>query len=171
MRLTAFTDYGLRVLMRLAGAPDRLFTTDKLAEEFGISRNHLAKVVQDLARAGFIRTQRGAGGGFMLAVAPGSISLGDVVRQLEQRQSLVECFRSDGGACSLTPRCRLKSRLVAAQEAFLTELDRTSLAECVYVPGSATLSTSAIESSPVRAARSASAQTAKYRGRTRGRAL
>lgn len=132
MRLTAFTDYGLRILMRLAGAPTRSFTTDEIATEFNISCNHLAKVVQDLAKAGFIKTQRGAGGGFRLAMASQSITLGDVVRFLEQRHALVECFRSDGGACTLTPQCQLKSRLAAAREAFLEELDATTLEECVY---------------------------------------
>ena len=132
MRLTAFTDYGLRALMRLAGAPDRVFTTEEMASEFEISRNHLAKVVQDLARAGYISTQRGIGGGFRLATEPGSITLGNVVRLLEGRHALVECFRSDGGACTLTPQCRLKSRLASAREAFLRELDATTLAECAY---------------------------------------
>ena len=52
MRLTAFTDFGLRALMRLAGEPDRSFSTDDIATEFGISRNHLTKVVRDLAEGG-----------------------------------------------------------------------------------------------------------------------
>lgn len=132
MRLTAFTDYGLRALMRLAGDPDRSFTTEEMAREFAISRNHLTKVVRDLASAGYVKTQRGAGGGFRLARAPESITLGEVVRALEERHALVECFRQDGGACVLMPRCRLKKRLAAAREAFLRELDATTLAECAY---------------------------------------
>ena len=136
MRLTAFTDFGLRVLMRLAGAPERLFTTAGLATELDISRNHLAKVVQDLARAGYIETRRGAGGGFRLALPAGSITLGRVVRFLEQQSPLVECFRADGGSCTLTPHCRLKSRLAAAREAFLDELDSTTLTDCAW-PGGA----------------------------------
>ena len=66
MRLTTFTDFALRTLMRLAGAPDRSFTTEEIADEFGISRNHLVKVVGTLGKAGYIRTQRGTGGGFRL---------------------------------------------------------------------------------------------------------
>ena len=132
MRLTSFTDFALRVLMRLAGEPTRSFSTNEIANEFGISRNHLAKVVRDLADGGFITTQRGAGGGFTLARPPQSITLGEVVRALEARQALVECFRGDGGACVLTPRCRLKMRLAAAREAFIRELDATTLAECAY---------------------------------------
>lgn len=132
MRLTSFTDFALRALMRLAAEPARSFATNEIAVEFGISRNHLAKVVRDLADGGFISTQRGAGGGFTLARPPQSITLGEVVRALEDRHALVECFRDDGGACVLKPRCRLKARLAAAREAFMRELDATTLAECAY---------------------------------------
>lgn len=132
MRLTSFTDYGLRALMRLAAEPKRLFTTEEIANEFIISRNHLTKVVRELAEAGFITTQRGSGGGFRLAQPAASISLGHVVRRLEARHALVECFRDDGGACVLTPKCRLKRRLAAASKAFLDELDKSTLEECAY---------------------------------------
>jgi Rrf2 family nitric oxide-sensitive transcriptional repressor len=135
MRLTAFTDFGLRALMRLAGEPDRSFSTGEIASEFGISRNHLTKVIRDLAEGGFVATQRGSGGGFRLARPAQSIRLGEIVRSLEQRYALVECFRDDGGACVLRPRCRLKSRLAAAREAFMRELDATTLAECAYPAG------------------------------------
>jgi Rrf2 family nitric oxide-sensitive transcriptional repressor len=133
MRLTSFTDYALRMLMRLAGAPGQSFTTDGIAREFAVSRHHLHKVVRELAQAGYITTQRGAGGGFRLAVPPESLTIGAIVRRLEARQPLVECFRADGGACVLTPRCLLKRRLAVAREAFLAELDRTTLAECRYL--------------------------------------
>jgi Rrf2 family transcriptional regulator, nitric oxide-sensitive transcriptional repressor len=76
MRLTTFTDFALRALMRLAGEPDRSFSTSEIAEEFAISRNHLAKVVRDLADGGFITTQRGVGGGFALARPARAITLG-----------------------------------------------------------------------------------------------
>jgi len=133
MRLTAFTDFALRALMRLAGEPTRSFATGAIAAEFRISRNHLAKIVSDLAEGGFVTTQRGVGGGLSLARSPHAITLGEVVRALEA-EALVECFRADGGACVLTPRCRLKTRLAAAREAFLRELDATTLAECAYPP-------------------------------------
>lgn len=133
MRLTSFTDFGLRALMRLAGEPDRLFTVAEIAGEFGISRDHLTKIVRDLARAGFVLTQRGAAGGFRLARPAESVTVGAVVRALETGP-LVECFAADGGRCALLPGCRLKSRLAAAREAFLAELDRTTLAECAWRP-------------------------------------
>ena len=134
MRLTSFTDYGLRTLMRLAGAPDRSFTTDEIATELKISRHHLTKVVRDLSRAGYLKSRRGAGGGLRLSKPSESISLGEIVRLLEHRHAMVECFRADGGHCTLTAACRLRSKLAAAREAFLATLDATPLADCAY-PG------------------------------------
>lgn len=131
MRLTAFTDFALRTLMRLAGEPERSFSTQEIASEFRLSRNHLAKIVRDLGQNGFITTQRGVGGGFVLARSAQSITVGEVVRALEG-EALAECFRDDGGACVLTPRCRLKRKLAGAREAFMRELDGTTLAECAY---------------------------------------
>jgi Rrf2 family nitric oxide-sensitive transcriptional repressor len=126
--------YGLRAadVDAFGGRTRFLFTTDQIAQEFAISRNHLTKVVGELASAGFIVTQRGIKGGFRLACAPEDIRIGEVVRRLEARHALVECFRTDGGLCVLTPKCRLKSKLAAAAEKFLAELDRTTLAECAY---------------------------------------
>jgi Rrf2 family nitric oxide-sensitive transcriptional repressor len=131
MRLTSFTDYGLRILMRLGAEPERSLTTEALASELALSRHHLQKVVQALGRAGWVATRRGAGGGFRLAVPPEALTVGAVVRRLEAPQPLVECFRDDGGACRLTPRCLLRHRLARAREAFLAELDRTTLADCL----------------------------------------
>jgi Rrf2 family nitric oxide-sensitive transcriptional repressor len=130
MRLLAFTDFGLRALMRLAAEPERHLSTEALARELGISRNHLQKVVQALAESGFVRTLRGVKGGVMLAAPPETIRLGAVVRRLERGQPLVECFRDDGGGCALTPCCRLKGMLATAREAFLDSLDRHTLADC-----------------------------------------
>jgi Rrf2 family transcriptional regulator, nitric oxide-sensitive transcriptional repressor len=129
MRLTSFTDYGLRALMRMAGEPERAFSTAELAAEFGISRHHLAKIMQRLAAGGIVATRRGGGGGATLARDPGEIRLGAVVRLLEDGQALVECFASGGGDCTIAGCCRLKGRLRSAEAAFLAELDRSTLAD------------------------------------------
>lgn len=137
MRLTSFTDYGLRVLMRMAAEPARAFTTADLAAEFRVSRNHLAKVISALAAARILKTRRGGGGGAMLARAPEDIRLGDVVAILEADQALVECFATGSNACTFTPRCRLKARLARAEAAFVADLNRSTLADCAYRPENA----------------------------------
>lgn len=129
MRLTSFTDYGLRMLMRMASAPRQAFSTADLAQEFGLSRHHLSKIMQRLARGGIVETRRGGGGGAALCRPPQEIRLGDVVRLLERGQALVECFAADGGACSIEGCCRLKFRLRRAEALFLEDLNRTTLAD------------------------------------------
>ncbi|MFO1172580.1 MAG: Rrf2 family transcriptional regulator [Hyphomicrobiaceae bacterium] len=131
MRLTMFTDFGLRALMRLAAEPDRTFTTEALAKELAISRHHLNKVVQALAEAGFVSTRRGGGGGLKLARPAAGIGLGEVVRRLEAPQALVECFRDESSPCTFLPRCRLRARLAKARDAFMADLDRSTLADCI----------------------------------------
>jgi Rrf2 family nitric oxide-sensitive transcriptional repressor len=135
MRLTSFTDYGLRVLMRMAAAPDQAFTAATLSDEFGVSRHHLAKVISTLAGAGLLQTRRGGGGGALLARAPEDIRLGDVVALLEADQALVECMGGGASGCSFLPHCRLKSRLARAETAFIADLNSSTLADCVHGPG------------------------------------
>jgi Rrf2 family nitric oxide-sensitive transcriptional repressor len=131
VRLLASTDFALRVLIRLGADPGRQRSTEALATEIGVPRNHVQKIVQDLADAGLVRTQRGVRGGVLLARPPAEISLGYLVRRLERGQSMVECFRPDGGACCLTPDCRLRGILWRAREALLAVLDAATLADCL----------------------------------------
>lgn len=129
MRLTSFTDFGLRALMRMAADPERAFSTAELADFFGLSRNHLIKIMGRLATAGIVSTRRGHAGGAVLARPADQIRLGDVVRVLEEGQPLVECFSPDGGNCTIGACCGLRARLAAAERAFLDNLNRSTLAD------------------------------------------
>lgn len=132
MNLTRHTDYGLRVLMVLAKRPkehSKSISTAEIANAFQISLTHLQKVVQALSQNGFIHTSRGRGGGITLARGAEDIILGDVVRALEPDLNVVECF-SDS-RCALLPNCGLKPVLGRAVNAFLVELDKTTLSDVV----------------------------------------
>lgn len=131
MRLLAATDFSLRILMRLAEDPSRHRSSETLAQAIGVPRNHVHKIVHDLAEAGFVRTIRGAQGGVLLARPAAAIGVGDVVRRLERDQAMVECFRADGGNCCMMPECRLRRMLATARDAFLASLDTVTLADCV----------------------------------------
>ncbi|WP_375284356.1 Rrf2 family transcriptional regulator [Marinicauda pacifica] len=137
MRLTSFTDYGLRMLMRMASAPGRAFSTTELADEFKLSRHHLTKIMQRLARAGIVETRRGVGGGAALAKPAQEIRLGDLVMLLEDGQPLVECFMPGASACTIEGACRLKTRLRRAETVFLDDLNRSTLAD-IALPEPAT---------------------------------
>ncbi|MGH8853697.1 MAG: RrF2 family transcriptional regulator [Telluria sp.] len=134
MRLTSFTDYTLRTLLHLGGNPGRLVTIQEIADLHGISKNHLMKVVHELGRNGVIETVRGRNGGFRLAHKPEDINIGAVVRQSESDFFMAECFDPGGNPCGLVKNCSLKGVLSSATKAFLSELDRHTLASLVPEP-------------------------------------
>ena len=134
MRLTVFSDYTLRVLMYLALDRTRLATIPEIATAYGISENHLMKVVHQLARAGIVESVRGKGGGIRLARAAEEIRLGEIVRASEGNAPIVECLSGDPQACRITSSCRLKGILVNAFEALYDSLDEHTLADLVERP-------------------------------------
>lgn len=126
MQLDKFSDYALRILMALAAhAPDKLATSG-IAQMYGISENHLAKIATQLAKNGFVVSERGRGGGLSLSMPASEMSIGAVLRALKKDQSVVECFGT-GSTCAILPACGLRAPLLEAQEAFFAALDGYSL--------------------------------------------
>jgi len=128
MRLAEYTDYTLRVLMYCAAHPEQLVTIGELAERHGVSKNHLMKIVNDLARQGVLETTRGRGGGLRLLKDPATIRIGDVVRASETDFRLVECFDAGTNLCTLSPTCRLKQLFDTDLQAYFEALDGATLA-------------------------------------------
>ena len=132
MKLTAFTDYALRVLMYLAMQPGRRVRVADVASAFGVPENHLVKVVHFLGKSGWLRNVRGHGGGMELASPPESIRVGSVIRATEGDAQMAECFGDSDGDCAIAPNCRLCGVLGEAARAFYGVLDRYTLADLVY---------------------------------------
>jgi len=130
MRLSLHTDYALRVLMYLAGA-DRRTKVAEIAEFFDISRDHVAKVTQRLARLGYIRAIRGAGGGLELAREPKEIQLGSVISDFEGTLQLLECVDAAEIICRIQPSCRLREVLAKAEKLQKDYLDGIRLSDVV----------------------------------------
>jgi Rrf2 family nitric oxide-sensitive transcriptional repressor len=129
MKLTAFTDYSLRVLIYLAAQPGRRATIGEVAAAYEVSEHHLVKVVHALGKAGWLRNVRGKGGGLELGMPPERIGIGQVVRQTEGQPVLAECFGDARGDCCIAPSCRLRGVLSEAVTAFYSVLDRYTLAD------------------------------------------
>ncbi len=126
MRLTRYTDYALRVLMHLAARPDRLASIAEIARAYGISQNHLMKVVHDLRKEGYVAAVRGRSGGIRLGRPANEILVGEVVRHTEEDFDLVEC-----GSCLIARACGLTGVLNEGLAAFMAVLDRHTLADLV----------------------------------------
>ena len=137
MRLTAMTDYALRLLMYLAQRPERLCTIAEVAQAYAISETHLMKVTHQLGLRAWITTTRGKGGGMRLARAPEDINIGAVVRSIEPDFQLVECFAT-GNTCALTGDCGLTGVLAGALQSFLAHLDTFTLADILPAETAAT---------------------------------
>lgn len=130
MRLTAMTDYALRLLMHLGQQADRLCTIAEVAQVHGLSEAHLMKITHQLGLAGWITTVRGKGGGMKLARAPQDINLGEFVRSVEPDFQLVECLDGNPSSnCLLTGQCRLAGVFSVALSAFHTQMNQHTLAD------------------------------------------
>lgn len=127
MELNQFTDFSLRTLIFVAVCEEELTSVKAVAGAFGISENHLVKVVHKLSVLGYLNTFRGRSGGFTLAREASMISVGEVIRAVEPL-SIVECFSEDG-ACCIKGVCALELALYRAREAFLNELDQLTIAD------------------------------------------
>ncbi|MBS9478401.1 RrF2 family transcriptional regulator [Ancylobacter radicis] len=124
MRLTRYSDYAMRVMLYLAARSDRPCSISEMAGAYGISHNHLMKVMNDLGRAGFVASARGRRGGFRLARPAQDINMGALLRHTEDDLDLVDC-----PSCVLAGGCGLSSVLDEALAAFLGVFDRYTLAD------------------------------------------
>lgn len=130
MQLTTHSDYALRLLVYLAIHPkDKPATVKDVAECYGVSTNHLAKVAQQLVQEKFVLSQRGRGGGLKLAMEPEAINIGKLIRKTEKME-LLECF-GDNCKCPIENVCILFNAMRKAQKAFLDVLDDYTLADMV----------------------------------------
>ncbi len=130
MQLTLHADYALRVLLYLGSLPPgRVASTAEISRAYGISRNHLVRVVQTLSRNGYVVVSGGRAGGVALALEPSGIRLGDVIRKSETNLRLVECFDKETNTCPIIAACRLKPVLNLALNSFLSVMDSYTVAD------------------------------------------
>jgi Rrf2 family nitric oxide-sensitive transcriptional repressor len=144
MRFTRYTDYAIRVLLHLAAHDGQTVSIQEIARAYGISKDHLMKVVQQLSKAGFVAAQRGRGGGLRLGRPASEITVGAVVRETEDNLQMVDCAN-----CKVSTVCGLPRALNEATAAFMAVLDRQTLDMVVTDQGAARRLLTPIESEPV----------------------
>jgi Rrf2 family nitric oxide-sensitive transcriptional repressor len=130
MKLTQYSDLGLRLLMYLAMRYDETVTIQEVSIRFAISKNHLVKISHHLTGSGLIESTRGRNGGVRLACDPASISIEEALLSTEDNFDLVECF-GEQNQCVITDVCKLSGVLDRAREAFFSVLRQTTLADLV----------------------------------------
>ncbi len=133
MKLRLKTDYALRVLLYLAHRENsagerRPIRVEAIADAYAVSKDHLVKVVQELARAGWVTSRAGRGGGLLLAAEPGTIGVADVISHFEERHGVLECIEQPR-VCVLEPGCGLRRLLMQAEDAFYNTLAGVTVAD------------------------------------------
>jgi Rrf2 family protein len=118
MKLQKASSFALYAVLELAANPARPLSGTEIAEKYGISAHHLAKVLRDLGRAGIVEAARGVGGGYRLAANPKRLTLLDVIQIFEA----VEPQNNANGDS------RVATDAVRALGAVLDELDDHTLA-------------------------------------------
>ena len=139
MQLTARTDYAIRTLLFVAMNPGRPVSVDEVRRAFGIERNTVAKVANELVQRGYLTGKRGRGGGLQLTRSPEEIRLGTVVREFEPTFDLLECFSAKTNTCPIAGSCRLERVLHDARAAFFAVLDGKTVADVSLGAGAAKL--------------------------------
>ena len=128
LRLTKRADYGLMAIHYIAVQADHgSVSAKKIAEEFRIPPELLAKILQRLAKQGLIVSQNGPKGGYVLARRPTEISVGQVVRAIEGPLKIVSCYEDE--SCPQIERCNIRRPVQKLQTAIVSMLDAMSLAE------------------------------------------
>jgi Rrf2 family nitric oxide-sensitive transcriptional repressor len=130
MRLTLHTDFALRVLIQVGVNNGKLTTINEIAQTFGISKQHLTKVVNALGRKGYLDTVRGRNGGIQLMREARHINIGQVVRDTEGDLAVIGCLERTG-YCRIERACVLRGALRDASNAFLAVLDSYTLADLI----------------------------------------
>ncbi|UBH23107.1 Rrf2 family transcriptional regulator [Macrococcus armenti] len=131
MKLTLYSDYSLRVLMYIARKDERV-QIEEIAKFYGISKNHLTKVVNNLATLGYIETTRGRGGGMKIKIQPEDINIGKLIRKTEETLTIVECFDRETNTCPIAGMCGLQGVLGEALAAYMAVLDKYTLEDVLF---------------------------------------
>lgn len=128
MRINAFSDVCLRVVMLLAASPEgALMTSRAISDAIATPYNHVSKAVIRLRELGLVEVARGRSGGVRISAEGRRASIGWLLRQLDTRLDLAACETPDG-PCPLLDGCGVRGALRRAREAFYTELDGVVIA-------------------------------------------
>jgi Rrf2 family iron-sulfur cluster assembly transcriptional regulator len=126
MEISRRTDYGVRLILDLAGLPDgKRASTQEIAERQSIPAPFLAKIISQLSLSGLVNTHRGAGGGVMLARPAAEINLLQVIEALDGPLYLNRCV-ADQGLCPQDQACPVHRVWARAQENLVAALHSTT---------------------------------------------
>ena len=128
LKLTKKADYGLIALKHLAVSGGPSASAKEIAETYGIPLPLLSKILQKLAKNGFLRSEHGTNGGYRLARDPREISALEVIRSIDGPIVLTACF-TEHGMCTHTEKCSVREPLRKVHEGILRLLSDITISD------------------------------------------
>ena len=125
--LSKKTEYGVMALTYLSSIEKgTLASVGEISSAAAIPREHLAKILSELVKAGLAISQAGPAGGFRLARPASAMSLADILRALEKKAGLVDCTTGHDN-CRLTDRCTIRMPMARVHRKVARVLEETKL--------------------------------------------
>ena len=125
--MTRDTDYAVRAICFIARHRKKVVSVSELVKALKIPRPFLRKILQILHKKGLLKSYKGLGGGFLLALTPERILLVDLIKVFQGPFKLNECFFKKE-ICPNTRRCRLKEKIDLIEKDVLRELETINIA-------------------------------------------
>lgn len=126
MKISSKAHYGLQAAYILAEKQSESFSATELGKEMGVSAKYLERIMRALCGAGTVKASRGINGGYSLARDPKSITVGEIVRALEDDLEIIGCVKS--GSCE---KCASSAVWKKLYDGINSILDSVSLADMV----------------------------------------
>lgn len=146
MQIPRRVDYGLRAVIYLSGQdPNKCCSIAEIASQQGVPRKFLEKIIQDLIRAGLIKSKRGSCGGYTLARSPDEISFYDVIEAIEGPVAVNACMDPETG-CNQLPRCTMLGVWNELQQMVVNVFTRTTIGALRHRPCKDSLGSSSLSS-------------------------
>ncbi len=131
MKLTQGADYGMTAVLYLSQrGEDRRYSLDEIARATEIPEEFLRKIFQTLVKSGIINSFKGRGGGVILARSAKDITVGEIIKSLEEEMGLVRCLREKEN-CPRSSECMASNFWRKAHQSFLEILNKTTIKDLI----------------------------------------
>lgn len=132
MKISAKSRYALRLMLALAlQEPGVNLSVKTVAESEGISEKYLEQIIPVLVRSGYVRSVRGARGGYHLVKEPEEYTVGMILRTVEGSISPVACMDDEVNQCARCHECVTLDLWEQVDQAISNVVDRVTLADLV----------------------------------------
>lgn len=130
LRLSKLTDYAIVIACHSARDPSRLHSASEIADAVGIALPTVQKILKRLAKTGILHSERGAHGGYRLALAPHRIDIARIIAAMEGPIGLTECTLA-ASRCQQAKGCGIRGNWNLINRAIRTALEAVTLADMV----------------------------------------